>query len=238
MGEYEIIPPAAAAAQSNGDFPANLPVPPFRMAIYGHSASGKGVLIANLIGSKRFPYRAVYKRNIFIFSDTISLGDPSFSEVDLAEDHYIKGYDEAVVKKIWDENDAIIAKHGKPKAPHVLLVFDDTVTSLSNNPKSLLRRLFFQGRHSKISTLVTSQSYTALPRAVRTNADTAVFFETNRKQLSIIAEEQSVEAEVFYAMMRAATEEAYSFLVIMYKKPIPQRYQLRFSNKFFEVPRD
>jgi hypothetical protein len=65
-----------------------------------------------------------------------------------------------------------------------------------------------------------------------------VFFETNRKQLSIIAEEQSVEADVFYAMMRAATEEAYSFLVIMYKKPIPQRYQLRFSNKFFEVPRD
>ena len=238
MADYAIIPPAAAAAQSLGEFPANLPVPPFRMAIYGHSASGKGVLIANLIGSKRFPYRAVYKRNIFIFSDTISLGDPSFSEVDLAEDHYIKGYDEAVVKKIWDENDAIIAKHGKPKAPHILLIFDDTVTSLSNNPKSLLRRLFFQGRHSKISTIVTSQSYTALPRAVRTNADTAVFFETNRKQLSIIAEEQSVEAEVFYAMMRAATDEAYSFLVIMYKKPIPQRYQLRFTNKFFEVPRD
>ena len=39
-------------------------------------------------------------------------------------------------------------------------------------------------------------------------------------------------------MMSAATEDAYSFLVIMYKKPIPQRYQLRFSNKFFEVPRD
>jgi hypothetical protein len=190
MADYAIIPPAAAAAQSNGDFPPNLPAPPFRMAIYGHSASGKGVLIANLIGSKRFPYRSVYKRNIFIFSDTISLGDPSFSEVDLAEDHYIKGYDEPMVQRIWAEQDAIIAKHGKAKAVHILMIFDDTVTSLSNNPKSLLRRLFFQGRHSKISTIVTSQSYTALPRAVRTNADTAVFFETNRKQLSIIAEEQ------------------------------------------------
>jgi hypothetical protein len=238
MADYAIIPPAAAAAQSNGEFPANLPAPPFRMAIYGHSASGKGVLIANLIGSKRFPYRAVYKRNIFIFSDTISLGDPSFSEVDLSEDHYIKGYDESVVHRIWSEQDAIIAKHGKAKAPHVMLVFDDTVTSLSNNPKSLLRRLFFQGRHSKISTIVTSQAYTALPRAVRTNADTAVFFETNRKQLGIIAEEQSVESEVFHAMMSAATAEPYGFLVIMYKKPVVSRYQLKFSNKFFEVPRE
>ena len=237
MADYAIIPPAAAAAQSNADFPSNLPAPPFRMAIYGHSASGKGVLIANLIGSKRFPFRALFKRNTFIFSDTIALGDPSFSEVDLPEDHYIKGYNEAVVQRIWSEQDSIIAKHGS-KAPHILLVFDDTVTALSNNPKSILRRLFFQGRHSKISTIVTSQAYTALPRSVRTNADTAVFFETNRKQLTIIAEEQSVEAEVFMAMMRAATDEAYSFLVIMYKKPVVSRYQLRFSGKFFEVPRD
>jgi hypothetical protein len=63
-----------------------------------------------------------------------------------------------------------------------------------------------------------------------------VFFETNRKQLTTMAEEQSVEADVFMAMMRAATEEAYSFLVIMYKKPVAERYQLRFTGRYFEVP--
>ena len=236
MDAYAIIPPAAAAAKSDGDFPPNLPAPPFRMAIYAHSAGGKGVLIANLIGDKRFHLRDLFKRNIFIFSDTISLGDPSFSEVNLPADRFIQGYQEPIIQRIWTENDAIIAKHGKVKAPPILMVFDDTVTSLSNNPKSLLRRLFFQGRHSKISTIVTSQAYTALPRAVRTNADTAVFFETNRKQLTTMAEEQSVEADVFMAMMRAATEEAYSFLVIMYKKPVAERYQLRFTGRYFEVP--
>jgi hypothetical protein len=237
MEQYAIIPPETKKTEDL-EIPSHLFQVPFRLTVYGASASGKGVMLNNLIASKRFPYRGIFKKNVFIFSETISLGDPSFADLDyLTEDRFIKGYDEKVVAAIWDEQNEIIKKHGKPKAPHVLLLFDDTVTSITSSPSSLLRKLFFQGRHSKISTIVTSQHYAALPRSVRLNADSSVVFDTNKKQAMTMADEQAIETDAFIEILRAATEEPYSFLVIMYKHPIASRYQLRFTGKYYTIER-
>lgn len=236
---YEVVPSAAASAKTESDIPEKLPQLPMRMCIYGASASGKGVLIASLLG-KDFPYKKVFKKNIWIFSPTISLGDPSFSEVDLPPNHYVPDYDEALINKIWREQDKIISAHGKgPRgAPHLLLIFDDVVTSLTNAKTSLLRKLYFSGRHSLISTICCSQMYSALPRAVRMNASDAIFFEAGRKARMLIGEEQSIDPEQFEALMEQATSDApYSFLYVRYKKPIPTRYMLRFTGRFFEVSR-
>lgn len=236
---YEVVPSAAALAKTESDIPEKLPQLPMRMCIYGASASGKGVLIASLLG-KDFPYKKVFKKNIWIFSPTISLGDPSFSEVDLPPNHYVSDYDEALITKIWREQDKIISAHGKgPRgAPHILLIFDDVVTSLTNAKTSLLRKLYFSGRHSLISTICCSQLYSALPRAVRMNASDAIFFEAGRKARMLIGEEQSIDPEQFEALMEQATSDApYSFLYVRYKKPIPTRYMLRFTGRFFEVSR-
>jgi len=236
MEQYAIIPPETKAQDS--DIPGHLFQVPFRLTVYGASASGKGVMLNNLIASKRFPYRGLFKKNVFIFSETIALGDPSFADMDyLPENRFIKGYDERIVAAIWDEQNEIIKKHGKAKAPHILLLFDDTVTSITSSPASLLRKLFFQGRHSKISTIVTSQHYAALPRSVRLNADSSVVFDTNKKQAMTMADEQAIETDAFIEILRNATSEPYSFLVIMYKHPIPSRYQLRFTGRYYEIER-
>lgn len=233
MDEFKIVPSAAASAKKESEVPDTLPQIPFRLCIYGASASGKGVLIASLL-SKSFPYARIFKRNIWIFSPTISLGDPSFSDVKIPEDHYVSDYDEVMIDRIWKQQDKIIEKHGKPLAPNILLIFDDVVTSLTNAKGSLLRALYFSGRHSKISTICCSQLYTAIPRAVRTNASDAIFFETGRKQRMIIGEEQSIDPDKFSAILEAATDDqAYSFLHVRYKKPTKERYMLRFTGRPF-----
>lgn len=233
MEEYAIVPPKAATVETG--IPSNLPDIPFRLCIYGASSSGKGVLINNLIGSKKFPYKKVFGKNIFIFSETISLGDTSFADIDLPEDRVIKGYDEHVLMQIWTDQDKIISKWGKPKAPHILFLFDDTVTSISLSPHSLLNRLFFQGRHSKISTCITSQHYGSIPKSVRLNASAAIVFECNKKQALMMGEEQVADPQDFAQILKQATAEPYSFLVIMYKSPVARRYQLRFTGRFFEI---
>jgi hypothetical protein len=234
---YEVVPSSAALAKRESDIPDKLPQLPMRMCIYGSSNSGKGVLIASLL-SKAFPYKKIFKKNIWIFSPTISLGDPSFSDVDLPEDRFVADYDEGMINRIWREADKIIKAHGKSVAPHLLFIMDDVVTALTNSKTSLLRKLYFSGRHSLISTISCSQMYSALPRAVRMNASDAIFFEAGRKARMLIGEEQSIDPDQFEAIMEQATSDApYSFLYVRYKRPIPERYMLRFTGRCFEIPR-
>lgn len=235
MEEHAIIPPKLKVADTG--IPDHLFQVPFRLVIYGVSASGKGVLLNNLLGhGDRFPYKRIFKKNVFIFSESFRLGDPSFADLDfLPDDRVINGYREDVIRQIWDEQDKIIRQHGKAKAPHILLVFDDTLTSLSQAKQSLLNRLFFQGRHSLISSIITSQHYSSVPKSVRLNADSSIFFSMNTKQALIAGEEQVIDPHEFVAFLRAATEESFSFLSVMYKHPTATRYQLRLTGKYFEA---
>ena len=234
MEEHAIIPPKQKVVDSG--IPEHLFQVPFRLVIYGVSASGKGVLLNNLLGhGDRFAYKKIFKKNIFFFSESFRLGDPSFADLDLPEDRVINGYREDVIRQIWDEQDKIIKQHGKAKAPHILLVFDDTLTSLSQAKQSLLNRLFFQGRHSRISSIITSQHYSSVPKSVRLNADSSIFFSMNTKQALIAGDEQVIDPHEFVAFLRAATEESFSFLTVMYKHPVATRYQLRLTGKYFEA---
>jgi hypothetical protein len=235
MEEHAIIPPKQRAVDSG--IPDHLFQVPFRLVIYGVSSSGKGVLLNNLLGhGDRFPYKNLFKKNVFIFSETFRLGDPSFVDLGhLPEDRIINGYREDVIRQIWDEQDKIIKQHGKSKAPHICILFDDTLTSLSQAKQSLLNRLFFQGRHSKISTIITSQHYSSVPKSVRLNADSSIFFSMNTKQALIAGDEQVIDPHEFVAFLRAATEESFSFLTVMYKHPVSTRYQLRLTGKYFEA---
>jgi hypothetical protein len=235
MEAHAIIPPSRKEVDTG--IPDNLFQVPFRLVIYGVSSSGKGVLLNNLLGhGDRFAYRKLFKKNTFIFSESFRLVDPSFADLDyLPEDRIINGYREDVIRQIWDEQDRIIKEVGKKRAPHICLVFDDTITSISQSKQSLLNRLFFQSRHSNISCIITSQHYGSVPKSIRLNADSSIFFSMNTKQALIAGDEQVIDPHEFVAFLRAATEESFSFLTVMYKHPVATRYQLRLSGKYFEA---
>jgi hypothetical protein len=234
MEAHAIVPPKLAKVDTG--IPDHLFQVPFRIVIFGVSSSGKGVLLNNLLGhGDRFPYKKLFGRNIFWFSESYQLGDSSLADINLSDERVIKGYDEGVIRRIWEEQDAIIGKFGKARAPHVLMAFDDSLTTFSHKKNSLLNRLFFQSRHSKISCLITSQHYSAVPKSVRLNADSSIFFSMNTKQALIAGDEQVIDPHEFVAFLRAATEESFSFMTVMYKHPVATRYQLRLSSKYFEA---
>ena len=200
------------------------------------SNSGKTVTYVNLLS--RDPSKSVFGRNIFLFSETAHYGDPSLHELHLREANLITtGYDESVIVAIMNEQSNIIKEYGQKRAPPLCLIFDDTAASFSNS-NSMLRRLFFNGRHLSISVIVISQSVRTVPRAVRGNADWILAWELNQKESLSLAEEQPVNTHSFLQILDKATQdEPYSFLSIQLKNPIARRYQLRFSNSYFAAGR-
>jgi hypothetical protein len=211
--------------------------PPFRIIVVAPSNSGKSVLISNLISSRDLPYRKYFKKNIFIWSSTFSLDDPSFSMSDnIEKSNVYDEYSENTVMSIVDEQIGIIHKFTKKKAPHLLFIFDDIINDLPQSRQSVMNKLFFSARHYNISLILLSQQYKMTPRPVRLNASDVIIFQTgNNAEITKISEEQAISADKFKQILRDATNEPFSFLVIHNKLPIKDRYQLRLSNKIYEI---
>ena len=232
----EIIIKAPEIKQDDNPIPKFLFQPPFRIVVVAPSNSGKSVMISNLISSRELPYRSYFKKNIFIWSSTFSLDDPSFAMSDnIDKANVYDEYNESTITDLLNEQTSIIKQYGKKKAPHLLFIFDDVVQEIPRNG-SILSRLFFSARHYNISLILLSQQYKMVPRAIRLNASDIVIFQTgNNAEITKIAEEQAIPIEKFKQILKDATDEPFSFLVIHNKLPIKDRYQLRLSDKIYPI---
>ena len=150
--------------------PEHLPQVPFRSLYIAPSFSGKTLAIGNLLTNSTMNYNKIFGKNIFIFSPTISLGDPSLHGVEIDEDNIYEDYREDIIEGLIEEQSKIIKEYKKQKAPHLLLILDDIITSIPDTKKDILKKLFFSARHYKISLIVTSQQFNQVPHGIRLNA--------------------------------------------------------------------
>jgi len=217
--------------KENDLLPEPLPKLPFRALLVACSHSGKTLTIGNMLARKEFGYKKIFKENVFLFSPTYELGDPSMHGVDIDEDRVFKDFDQVVITEIMDDQKAAIKRYGKSKAPHVLLVFDDLIAHMPQNKQSLLIKLFFSARHWKISLILTTQSYKHTPKAVRLNSSHMMIFRCNNKEKGQIGEEQVVDLPVFFAVYEIATKEPFSFLYIDNSKPVRERFYVKFEER-------
>ena len=217
--------------KENESIPEPLPKLPFRALLVACSHSGKTLTIGNMLARKEFGYKRILKENIFLFSPTYELGDPSMHGVELDEEHVFKDFDETAIQEIMQDQKDIIKRYGKTKAPHILLVFDDLIAHMPLSKQSLLIKLFFSARHWKISLILTTQSYKHTPKAVRLNSSHMMIFKCNNKEKTQIGEEQVVDIPVFDAVYEIATKEPYSFLYVDNSKPIRERFYVRFEER-------
>ena len=233
----EIIIKAPEIKEDKNEISKILFQPPFRIIVVAPSNSGESVLISNLISSPDLPYRRFFKKNIFIFSSTFSLNDPSFSMSDnIEKTNVYDEYNESAVMEIVNEQVGIIHKYSKKKAPHLLFIFDDVVQDLPMTRQNVMNKLFFSARHYNISLILLSQQYKMVARSVRLNASDIIIFQTgNNQEVQKIAEEQAIEVQKFKQILKDATEEPFSFLVIHNKLPISERYQLRLSTHIYNT---
>lgn len=231
---YSIRPPPEAPKEWN--FP-DLPEPVFRMAIVSPSGAGKSVLLSNIISNPSFPYRSLFSKNIFLFSSTFHLDDPSFAMSDNIQKRNVFGsLDLDALQEIVADQNGIIQSYGKQKSPHVLLIFDDVAHQIDYRATQYLKSLFFSGRHSRISIIFLTQSYRSLPRPVRINTTELIFFQINNtSEREVIADEMPIDKHLFYAILDDATEEAFSFLVVFNRNPLHRRFEKRFTGEFYQI---
>ena len=99
----------------------------------------------------------------------------------------------------------------------------------------LLHALYTRGRHSCISTIVSTQKYVCLSPLIRVNASELYIFRLrNNQDLTTVIDETSalIDKSTLLEMYRVATLEPYSFLYIkLTAKNINDMFYKRFEKR-------
>ena len=179
----------------------------FRLLIFSPSNSGKSNLIKNLITRPEFGYKDYYKQRIFLFSPTIAV-DPIWSSMSLPKTHLHSEWDEQLVQNIL----AFSSKHGG-----ALLVLDDMVTSsdaINGKRGNLLKKIFYQGRHHKVSIILVSQKLKDVPLGMRINATHTICFDLRNKHEEDAFLDENNYIDDLPSKYRQSTSEKYNFLYL------------------------
>ena len=207
-----------------------LPSTPFLMGVSGPSMSGKGVLIQNLLMNP-----ALYHTD---------KGEPVFDEVhywtgsaklDINLDK-LKRWTEDALHQDIEKNPAIHdgfkpdevrevierqrkavrkARRESKRIPQMLFVVDDLADDARTMKCGLIRELMLRGRHSWISTILSTQKMRAIDHACRLQFTAiAQFSVRSLKDWSVILEEftAAIPPKTLQAMYDLATADPYGFL--------------------------
>lgn len=216
---------------------------PFRGLINAPSNSGKTILISSMILDV---YRNVFK-TIIIISPSINI-DPAWIPIkkyidenleDYDKEIYFDEFDDEALKICIDDQKALI-QNLKSKAktkvlPQMLIVLDD----VSDNPKmhnnKILNSVFTRGRHSSISTIISSQKYVTLSPLIRTNLSSMYIFKLrNQMDLDTILSELSAlfpNKKTLLKIYEMATKDKYCFLFIKLTADIENMFYKNFDKR-------
>ena len=153
---------------------------PLRDIILGPSEAGKGILISNMILDI---YKDCFDR-IYLFSPSIEVDKTwkpvkEYIEKSLKinpdkEKIYFDHYDAEALEKIISTQHKIaehMKQHNFSNIYQILIVIDDFADDpVFSRHSKLLHALFTRGRHSMISTIVSTQKYRAISNIIRVNA--------------------------------------------------------------------
>jgi len=199
---------------------------PLRIGIIGASQrSGKSSIIVNLVCRDEFYNKDFKGENIYIISPSIEndLKLKKMIEVkDIPDHNLFTEYDEGVLEELYN----MLAEDYKNSVEsgeiptNKLIIFDDMSYSgaLKNKTHGIIAKLFCNGRHILISTLLTSQKYSDLLTTCRENLNGAILFSCSNKQLDLIEQDHNFlkNKKIFNDMFRDATKEKHSFFVVNY----------------------
>ncbi len=98
-----------------------------------------------------------------------------------------------------------------------LLVLDDMITSsdaINGKRGNLLKKLFYQGRHHKISIILVSQKLKDAPLGLRINATHVICFDLRNKNEEDAFMDENVYIDNLQEKYERATKDKYNFLYI------------------------
>jgi hypothetical protein len=211
------------------------PIKGFRLLIVAPSNTGKSVLCSYMFGSEKMPYRKYFKSNIWVFSPTAKLGSMEMPNVKPA--NILDSFDVEYIKRLWNEQDGLIAKYGRAKTQPLLLIFDDVAADLNAERKEFLKKCWFHCRHSGISVVLLSQQYKSVNKPVRMNStNIIVMLLANAAEKKSLSEEMPFDEKRFLAIVEdALDDEEFSFLTINLAERKEKKLQLRLSNEYYSL---
>lgn len=124
----------------------------------------------------------------------------------------------------------------RKKAKKVLVIFDDAIaeSGLINSPEFL--KIFIQGRHYNISSMVMSQSYMKIPRSVRLQATHLSMFPSRSTEIDRIWQEhgpKELSKKEFYELATYATtplhDQDYPFMYVDSTAPVNRRFRRNYT---------
>ena len=219
---------------------------PIRSILLGPSGAGKGILLQNMILDI---YRGCFER-VYVFSPSIFV-DMTWQPVkeylnktiNLSENEPPLFYDtndqenlERIIDTQRKVTEHLKSKKDTKKLFQILIIIDDWADSPDFSRKSqLLHALFTRGRHSGISTIVSTQKFTALHPIIRVNAtELYVFRLRNYRDLETFIEEVSalIDKKSLMEIYNLATAEPYSFLYVkLTAKKKDDIFMVKFNKK-------
>ncbi len=197
-----------------------LPTHPFRMYIVGASGSGKTNFLLNLLS--RECYYKDYFDSILVISPTALQLDETYKSLKLPDRNYYEP-DTEVLQALMDiMEERIEEAGGKHNAPKVLLILDDIVSYKKFCNSSLLLKFAVMSRHWNISMVILSQAYHRIPKSVRLQMSSIVYFKGSNRELDVLADDFGAPGythKQFKQKIADATNERYSFVFIDTNRP-------------------
>ena len=219
---------------------------PTSKILLGPTHSGKGVLLSNMILDI---YRNCFER-VYIFSPSINVDhtwipvkeylDKTINLKDNEPPLYYDHYDPESLEQIIDTQKKVTehlkSKKDNKKLYSILIIVDDFADDpLFSRKSQLLHALFTRGRHSQISTIISTQKFSALHPIIRVNAKILhVFRLRNYQDLQMFIDEVSalIDKKSLMEIYSLATDEPFSFLTVdLTAKKKNEIFMIKFNKK-------
>ena len=196
----------------------------------GTTGMGKSTLLANLVSDERF-YGYNEKMTFdhrFLFSPTAE-GDDVQKKYSIDEGNTFTDLLEApyIIGVIMEEQKKMVKEYGSDKAPQVLIIYDDVISNPDFMRADEFIKSFIASRHYNLTTMICSQSWTAVPRRCRLQARNIFFFASPQSEVELLALEHCpprYSKKQFMSLVNWATYEPYSFLYINKSAQMKDRY--------------
>lgn len=199
----------------------------------GATGMGKSTLLTNLITEERF----LGGNDVFDFKFLISptaKGDDVQKQLDIEPQFVFDDLKEApiLIAEIMKMQRDMIEEQGNDNAPQILMIFDDVISDPEFLRSTAFINSFIASRHYNFTTMVCSQSWTAVPRKCRLQARHIFFFSASLSEVELLALEYAppgLSKKDFMNVVAFATHEPFSFLHINKSVSMENRFRRNLS---------
>jgi len=205
---------------------------PMSMIVVGKSQlSGKSNFLTWLLCSQDAGYIDDFDgENMYIISPSYS-NDNKLKiiarQFDIPRTNIIEQFDEGIVEGIYEqveEQYEDFESRGM-KPPQSLILFDDCSFNPEFKKSKIVKKIYQNGRHILLSTIVTAQVYTNISTAARENSKAVVLFDSSDRQIERMAFDHStLPLRDFKQMFRDTTKKKHSFLCVNYSNDNDKRF--------------